>query len=641
MKRLLLLLLIIPAFISLKSQPPQAFNYQAVVRDKSGNLHSNKQLDVKISILSQSKAGEVIYEEKFDCETDNFGVLSLMIGNGVPVLSKFTSINWSSGNYFLRMSYQLSGTSGYTDMEPVKLLSFPYALYAEKSGEKHDLTLDKGILSIVGGGAGVKLPTGDTYDPIWTENSLGVAYREGGISLRKNHSPFFEVQTDLYGNGAVNVYSVNRLKATLFTEGISGNLTLKGSSDTKKVELKVLEEAGHLHLYGANGIKNLGIGGGDGKNNTGGVWTYDEEGNYLIKMSALEDKPSNPGIGFYQKGKERALLYVPINKNAGELSLSGSNDKVVVLAGKGNAANSGGKIGTYDVNGNVKTILETNTNNAGNLHLLGDNGNSNIYLGNLNNYPNLGGLWLKNESGNDRVRLLTNTDDTGNLYLYGANGSSNVVVGNPTAYPNVGGVWTRDSNENDIIRITSLIDYPNYPSISLHLNGVPKGHFYITPNGKSRLVVDEILDNDGYSLLSEVISYTTPNLRSNSQTSSFYILNANGQITIRGTSSLMNGNVKVNLPEDITEQINEHTITVLVTPLSAESQGLAVISKSNSDFEVSELNSGSGSYDFDWTFTALVKESPQLKSNIHVGTNEAATVSDENLLKDHPYGFEK
>lgn len=46
-------------------------------------------------------------------------------------------------------------------------------------------------------------------------------------------------------------------------------------------------------------------------------------------------------------------------------------------------------------------------------------------------------------------------------------------------------------------------------------------------------------------------------------------------------------------------------VTVLVTPLSAQSKGLAVVEKSRERFVVRELLSGTGTYEFDWEVKAV------------------------------------
>ncbi|MCB0845209.1 MAG: hypothetical protein KDE26_18295, partial [Bacteroidetes bacterium] len=45
---------------------------------------------------------------------------------------------------------------------------------------------------------------------------------------------------------------------------------------------------------------------------------------------------------------------------------------------------------------------------------------------------------------------------------------------------------------------------------------------------------------------------------------------------------------------------NPETMTVILTPLSAKSKGLAVIEKTGEGFTVQELFEGEGNYSFDW-----------------------------------------
>jgi hypothetical protein len=48
-------------------------------------------------------------------------------------------------------------------------------------------------------------------------------------------------------------------------------------------------------------------------------------------------------------------------------------------------------------------------------------------------------------------------------------------------------------------------------------------------------------------------------------------------------------------------------MTIMLTPLSADSKGLAVVEKSTSGFSVRELSNGTGSYAFDWEAKCIRK----------------------------------
>ena len=73
----------------------------------------------------------------------------------------------------------------------------------------------------------------------------------------------------------------------------------------------------------------------------------------------------------------------------------------------------------------------------------------------------------------------------------------------------------------------------------------------------------------------------------------------------RGTATLANGNAIVPLPDHFRHIAGESGITVQVTPLSAESCGLAVVAKSPDMIEVCELQNGTGNYKFDFFVTAV------------------------------------
>jgi microcystin-dependent protein len=110
------------------AQAPQSFKYQAVLRNADGTSKASKQVSLDISILQSSASGAVLYEESFDTTTNALGIINLNIGEGTLVSGSFTSIDWSAGPYFIRI-----GVDG-TEMGTSQLLSVPFALYSEKSG---------------------------------------------------------------------------------------------------------------------------------------------------------------------------------------------------------------------------------------------------------------------------------------------------------------------------------------------------------------------------------------------------------------------------------------------------------------------------------------------------------------------------
>ena len=82
MKRLLLILLTAHfSLLTLFSQAPQGFNYQAVARDTDGSLLASETIDVKIGIRSGNETGPLVWEETHTVTTNEFGLFTLKIGD--------------------------------------------------------------------------------------------------------------------------------------------------------------------------------------------------------------------------------------------------------------------------------------------------------------------------------------------------------------------------------------------------------------------------------------------------------------------------------------------------------------------------------------------------------------------------------
>jgi hypothetical protein len=76
---------------------------------------------------------------------------------------------------------------------------------------------------------------------------------------------------------------------------------------------------------------------------------------------------------------------------------------------------------------------------------------------------------------------------------------------------------------------------------------------------------------------------------------------------VRGTTRLINGKGVISLPEHFVAVAGVGGMTVQVTPLSSHSLGLAVVEKRSSEILVTELNHGTGNYDFDWEVKSVRK----------------------------------
>ena len=121
------------------SQPPQGFNYQAVMRNGS-TLAANQNINIKFELKKVTTTGAVgalEYVETHNVTTNNLGLVNLKIGEGTVLVGNptpFNLIDWAASNFFLTTSVDFTGGSNFQFFGEQRLMSVPYALYAETSG---------------------------------------------------------------------------------------------------------------------------------------------------------------------------------------------------------------------------------------------------------------------------------------------------------------------------------------------------------------------------------------------------------------------------------------------------------------------------------------------------------------------------
>lgn len=106
------------------------FNYQGVARDAAGDALTSQAVGIRASILQGSSTGLSVYVDEHAVTTNAFGVFSLAVGNGTVASGTFSTIDWSSGPYYLNIEMDATGGTTYAQMGVAQLLSVPYALYA-------------------------------------------------------------------------------------------------------------------------------------------------------------------------------------------------------------------------------------------------------------------------------------------------------------------------------------------------------------------------------------------------------------------------------------------------------------------------------------------------------------------------------
>lgn len=134
MKRITVIyILIILSFSALWSQVPQKINYQAVIRNSSGEVVENKQVSLRISLHQGSAGGLSIYSETHQISTNKFGLVNLAIGAGESS-QLFDDIEWGKGNgIWVNIELDIQGGSSFVPMGGMELLSVPYSMYAKEA----------------------------------------------------------------------------------------------------------------------------------------------------------------------------------------------------------------------------------------------------------------------------------------------------------------------------------------------------------------------------------------------------------------------------------------------------------------------------------------------------------------------------
>jgi len=131
MKKSALVLILLVVFNMLSAQTTNHINYQAVIRNNSGQIISNQTIKLRISILQGSATGTNVYSETHTIQTNDYGLINIEIGGGTLVSGNYSSINWGSNSSFLKLELDANNTGSFADLGTVEILAVPYALYAK------------------------------------------------------------------------------------------------------------------------------------------------------------------------------------------------------------------------------------------------------------------------------------------------------------------------------------------------------------------------------------------------------------------------------------------------------------------------------------------------------------------------------
>lgn len=200
MKKAQICVILLLNVLTILAQPPESFKYQAVARDNTGNLLTNKNIAFRISILKGTAMTGAVYIEDHQKTTNGFGLVDLEIGKGSVRAGTFSAIGWGTDVFFVKVEMDPQGGVAFQHLGTSPLLSVPYALNAktvevEKDGdplnEIQQLTATGNVLELSKGGGTVTLPSppGDNWgsDYVHTDSTLeGFGTHASPLKISRN-----------------------------------------------------------------------------------------------------------------------------------------------------------------------------------------------------------------------------------------------------------------------------------------------------------------------------------------------------------------------------------------------------------------------------------------------------------------------
>ena len=619
------------------AQSDQGFNYQAVVQNSDGEIIKDDFVSLRFWILKGNSNGDVLYRESHSAVyTGTEGILSLQIGTGNSDVGDFESIDWSADKHFIRIDLDENNGTDYTQMGITQLMAVPYAMYAFNAGggasgddwgnqtvnsdntisgngtassplsvntsavntDNQSLSIDGNQLSISNGNT-ISIPTGGTdadADPTNELQSLSVDGSE--LTISAGNTVTLPSDADADATNELQSLSINGAELSISNgntitiptggtdadadptnelqdlsnsksgDNVTVNIT-DGNSTTFNVRDGDFSNSNELQdlSYSNN---TLSISNGNSVSIAEGTWTENSSAN-----AVYYDGKVNVGIDNFSNNTTGAALYV---NGEGMFRSGSSSNSYSEIGGQGTISlyKSGTEVASL---GDGSLTLKEPLNGNNNQVIL-DADASLIAIRN-NNQPMIdltktsaggGRIDITNQFGNNAtVQLATDaTLGMGSVSTYFAS-SLNTLLNVSAASSEYGGIAIYDANQN------------------------AQAGLAIDTNGDGLIFADvKNFRMDHPENTEEEIWYAS-------------LEGPEAGAYERGTAQLVNGEALVPFSDHYTLVISEDGMTVMLSPLSAESLGLAVIEKTTEGFKVKELYGGTGNYSFDWEVKGVRK----------------------------------
>ncbi len=148
MKKFFILSALLIIINLLQAQVPPYINYQVVIRDSAGTILSNQPASIRLTVIKGDTIGENIYREVHEIQTNDYGLVNLMIGDGMVVYGDFEGITWGVDVYVLETAIDPDNSGSFEVMGSAPFVSVPYAFNSRSltltspGGKQYEVTID-------------------------------------------------------------------------------------------------------------------------------------------------------------------------------------------------------------------------------------------------------------------------------------------------------------------------------------------------------------------------------------------------------------------------------------------------------------------------------------------------------------------
>ncbi len=547
----------------------------------SGNIRANALRTNGIIIGSQVPA--IAYP--FDYETigvSNVGFnLRLQTPNSIFFHTGIDSVLNQNPESNVRLSILQNGNVGVGTLIPSTSLSVKTTFSSVNQNEE--------VKTFIGttnsGAAGLLETRGANGNPNFRVTTNGANQGFAGVYNSAGASSARMYATTI-GAGYLNTLGSGGENTFLAGGTSSGFARVYNSSGSSRAEMNVLSGAGYLSTLSSSGNRAFYAGGSssgfarvsDNNGSTraemyvlsgaGEMALRGANNSYNIRLTSVSGNANNGFLAIYNSSGNSRVNSSIFNSGTGYIETLGGNGRRNFLIGGSNS----GYMGIYDEDARIRTNAGIQSNGAGYLRTYGSNGNTNFYVG----------------GGN-----------TGWAYVYNSGGTSRAGI--DILSSGAGYIETTGHNGRDNVRLTTISGDANKGFVAvIDGGGTTEAGIYVNSSGNGQMFADvKNFRMEHPTQPGKDIWYAC-------------IEGPEAAAYERGTGTLKNGEAFVPFSEHFELVVNPQTLTVILTPHSVETFGLAVIKKTPRGILVKELtggmkNRGKGNFSFDWEVKGVRK----------------------------------